>query len=74
MRVYRTPRWKLIRDFKNPGRDEMFDLLGDTLETHNLLDSPLGAESERAYQRLSRAIIQNMEQIADPVLELARLQ
>ena len=74
MRVYRTPRWKLVRDFMNPERDEMFDLLADPLETRNLLASPLGAKAQDAYQHLSRAILQNMGRIGDPVLDMARLR
>lgn len=74
MRVYRTPRWKLVRDFMNPERDEMFDLLADPLETRNLSASPLGAKAQDAYQHLSRAILQNMERIGDPVLDMARLR
>ena len=37
MRMYRTPRWKLVRDYRNPDRDEFFDLKNDPAESKNLL-------------------------------------
>ncbi|MFT5468602.1 MAG: choline-sulfatase [Verrucomicrobiales bacterium] len=39
MRMLRTPRWKFMRDFANPGRDELYDLTADPDETTNLADS-----------------------------------
>ena len=39
-RTYRTPEWKLIRDFTNPGKDEFYHLADDPSEHHNLIDSP----------------------------------
>jgi len=39
MRCYRTPEWKLVRDFKNPGRDELYHLAEDPKESHNLIQS-----------------------------------
>ena len=42
MRMYRTPQWKLVRDFLNPERDELYNLESDPAETTNLIheDSP----------------------------------
>ena len=40
MRVYRTPEWKLMRDFRRPGKDELYDLKNDPGETKNLIDNP----------------------------------
>jgi choline-sulfatase len=40
MRMYRTPEWKLIRDFGRPGMDELYDLKNDPGETKNLIDDP----------------------------------
>ncbi|MFO1021282.1 MAG: DUF4976 domain-containing protein [Planctomycetales bacterium] len=31
------PRWKLVRDFLNPGRDGLFDLQHDPHESRNLI-------------------------------------
>ncbi|MEX2287929.1 MAG: sulfatase-like hydrolase/transferase [Planctomycetaceae bacterium] len=39
MRMYRTPEWKLVRDFLNPGRDELYHLKADPDETTNLIAS-----------------------------------
>ena len=36
MRMIRTTRWKLVRDFLNPERDELFDLKNDPDEIHNI--------------------------------------
>jgi len=38
MRCYRTPEWKLIRDFKNEDRDELYHLKEDPTESHNVID------------------------------------
>jgi uncharacterized sulfatase len=40
MRMYRTPEWKLMRDFRRPGMDELYDLKNDPGETKNLIDDP----------------------------------
>ena len=37
--MYRTPEWKLKRDFINPGWDELYDLKNDPGETTNLYES-----------------------------------
>lgn len=39
MRMYRTPEWKLIRDFLSPERDELYHLAVDPEERHNLIQS-----------------------------------
>ena len=39
LRCYRTPRYKLIRDNHNDGRDEFYNLQNDPGETRNLIDS-----------------------------------
>lgn len=43
MRMYRTPEWKLMRDFRQPGKDELYDLKNDPGETKNLIDDPMYA-------------------------------
>jgi choline-sulfatase len=40
MRVFRTPEWKLLRDFKRTGKDELYHLATDPEEVHNLIDNP----------------------------------
>lgn len=48
MRMYRTPEWKLIRDYKNPERDEFYDLKNDPEETKNLI----GCEEELVRKKI----------------------
>lgn len=40
MRAYRTPEWKLIIDKNNRARDELYDLVNDPEETHNIIHDP----------------------------------
>jgi choline-sulfatase len=40
LRAYRTPEWKLIRDFLNPGKDELYHLAVDPDEHKNLIADP----------------------------------
>jgi choline-sulfatase len=39
LRAWRTPEWKLVRDFRNAGRDELYHLAVDPGEHHNLINS-----------------------------------
>jgi uncharacterized sulfatase len=71
MRTYRTPEWKLIRDFLNPGRDELYDLQKDPAETTNLIASEDPAVNE-VITMLHARILSRMEATQDPVLETAR--
>jgi choline-sulfatase len=68
MRMYRTPEWKLVRDFMNPDRDELFDLVNDPMETTNLLSGSKGIATESIFQDFSRRIYQQMETIGDIVV------
>ncbi|MAT13765.1 MAG: N-acetylgalactosamine-6-sulfatase [Planctomyces sp.] len=67
MRMYRTPEWKLIRDFLNPERDELYHLTEDPEENENLIKSDdvviLAVKDE-----LSQRILERMEAINDPLL------
>jgi len=71
MRMYRTPEWKLIRDFNNEGRDELYQLAADPAENDNLIhkNSP---EAKRAIADLDARILAKMEEIKDPILPRAR--
>ncbi|MEO1998520.1 MAG: sulfatase-like hydrolase/transferase [Planctomycetaceae bacterium] len=67
MRMYRTPDWKLVRDLKNPTRDELFNLRNDPGESTNLIRSEqadIVAVRDRLQQRLSERMRQN----GDPAL------
>jgi uncharacterized sulfatase len=68
MRAFRTPRWKLVRDFLNPGRDELYDLEKDPAERVNLIDAE-SVEIQRTIAELHEKIIAHMRLVRDPVLE-----
>ena len=70
MRMYRTPEWKLIRDFLNEGRDELYHLTEDPGETTNLIASEDPAVA-RIIEQLHGKIIEYMRDTNDPVLEQA---
>jgi len=40
MRMFRTPHWKLVRNFLEPERDELYDLKNDPDEMDNRFDDP----------------------------------
>lgn len=67
MRMIRTPEWKLIRDFLNVNRDELYHLTDDPAEANNLIhsDSP---EVKAIIKQLDAKILDNMKSINDPVL------
>lgn len=67
MRMYRTPEWKLVRDYLNPGRDELYHLANDPEERTNLLTAPLGGEAAQVWGRLNSAIEERMAAIGDPL-------
>jgi arylsulfatase A-like enzyme len=73
LRMMRTPEWKLIRDFNNEGRDELYHLAADPGETRNLIDDP-GPAAKKAVSNLDARILARMEEIKDPVLPQARLR
>ncbi len=68
MRMYRTPEWKLTRDFLNPARDELYHLESDPAETKSLIASGR-PEVQRAIAELHAKILAKMREIGDPVLE-----
>jgi uncharacterized sulfatase len=67
MRVYRTADWKLVRDFLNPDRDELFHLSTDPGEHTNLIRSEEPAARE-AKASLEKAIEAKMRELHDPLL------
>lgn len=66
MRGYRTPAWKLKRDFLNMNRDELYDLKNDPGETTNLAGSDR-ADAKAAFDDLSRRIREKMAEFHDPL-------
>ncbi|MAG94295.1 MAG: hypothetical protein CMJ48_11160 [Planctomycetaceae bacterium] len=65
MRAWRTPNWKLMIDFKNAGRAELYDLRRDSTETTNLIDSK-DPEIQHVKRRLTNRILQKMRELGDP--------
>ena len=70
MRMHRTERWKLVRDFLNPERDEFYDLREDPAERRNLIGDERG-EIRAAIEDLHERILGRMREIGDPALALA---
>lgn len=68
MRAYRTDRWKLVRDYLNPERDELYDLEADPAETTNLIasDKP---EVKAAIADLQTKLTASMKATGDKLLE-----
>ncbi len=66
LRMYRTTEWKLVRDFRNLGRDELYHLTSDPLEQTNRIDDE-AARDVREY--LDRRLREKMAALNDPVLE-----
>ncbi len=69
MRALRTPEWKLVRDFLNPERDELYDLKADPEEHRNLILSSSPRATE-AIKELHKKILEHMTATNDPVLAL----
>lgn len=69
MRMYRTPEWKLVRDFRNPERDELYNLKKDPEENFNLISikSPV---IKKVTEHLHNKIIQKMRELDDPILDM----
>ena len=70
MRMYRTPQWKLVRDFLNPSRDELYNLTDDPEESENLIASD-DEQVRKTIAELHAKIIARMKATDDPVLKLA---
>ena len=66
MRMIRTSNWKLVRDFLNPERDELFDLKNDPAESRNVISQKKNAAVVR---ELHTQILTRMKAVKDPVLK-----
>ncbi|WP_420933484.1 sulfatase-like hydrolase/transferase [Alteromonas sp. A081] len=74
MRMYSDGQFKLLRDFKNKGRDEFYDLKNDPDETTNLLLTGLTgltAEQQSIVTKFEGIMLNKMRTTADPLLPLA---
>lgn len=68
MRMYRTHEWKLVRDFMDRSRDELYHLAEDPGETQNRIDDP-GPAGRKVIERLDAKIRATMRRIEDPILD-----
>ena len=66
MRMHRTGKRKLIRDFLNPERDELYDLVADPAETKNLIAST-DPRIQQAKEQLHAKILEKMKANKDTV-------
>jgi len=66
MRMIRTSNWKLVRDFLNPERDELFDLKNDPAESRNVVAVKKNAA---VVKKLHGMIVARMREVKDPVLK-----
>lgn len=64
MRAWRTPEWKLVLDYANPGRAELYDLVQDPGEKINLIASDR-PEAQLARQDLEQRIRTRRAEIGD---------
>ncbi len=64
MRCYRTRDWKLMIDFANPGRGELYNLKNDPDETHDLFTSNQEA-AKKARTELEAMLREKMRQLGD---------
>ena len=65
MRVYRTSQWKLVMDFLNPDRHELYHLTEDPDERINVYHRP---ECDSVVRHMEVKIVEQMRKIHDPVL------
>jgi uncharacterized sulfatase len=65
LRTYRTPRWKLVRDFLRDGVDQLYDLSNDPSERQNLIAST-DPVVQRQRKTLDRKLREKMRAINDP--------
>jgi len=73
LRTYRTPKSKLVRDFKHAGKDELFDLVNDPDEKNNLIDSS-DPQIKKIRDLLNTKLLEKMNLINDPALGLKQPQ
>ena len=66
LRMYRTPEWKLVRDFLRPNKDELYHLASDPAEDLNSIDAP---EFQEIRKKLDARLLARMKELRDPLLK-----
>ena len=69
LRMYRTPEWKLVRDFLNAGKDELYHLKIDPDETKNLIAN---TAMVLIKQRLEAKLLAKMRETNDTALRFVK--
>lgn len=64
MRCYRTQEWKLVKDFLDPQRDELYHLAEDPQEMNNLIDDGR-EEIEMVKELLTGKMLSKMREVGD---------
>ncbi|MCC5929015.1 MAG: sulfatase-like hydrolase/transferase [Cyclobacteriaceae bacterium] len=64
LRCYRTPEWKLVKDFLDPKRDELYHLAVDPEEMNNLIEDTK-EEIEMVKELLTIKMLSKMREIGD---------
>lgn len=72
MRAYRTAEWKLVRDFLNPERDELYHLAADPAEARNRIRDTSDPAVPAAIAQLDAKIRAEMRRIGDPLAAAPR--
>ena len=67
LRTYRTPQWKLVRDFKHEDKDELYNLASDPDEAHDLIQCR-DAAIRNIRDSLNEKLMERMAHIDDPAL------
>lgn len=73
MRSYRTPEWKLIRDFRDSSRDELYNIALDPEENINMIHDSRQSVKD-VIADLHGKIIGHMKMINDPLLKEMKLK
>ena len=68
MRGIRTPEWKFMVDFANPGRRELYRLTDDPQELENLAYKT-ERETQDVMTELMNNVVSHMERINDPLID-----
>ncbi|MBP2830671.1 sulfatase-like hydrolase/transferase [Aquimarina sp. U1-2] len=66
MRMLRTSEWKLVMDYLNTDRHELFNLKDDPLETTNIYNVP---GHKKIIKELEDRLLQQMKAIEDPLVK-----
>lgn len=70
LRAYRTPSWKLVRDFLRDGVDQLYHLASDPGEKKNLIGSP-DPVVQAKRRDLDTRLLEVLRRIEDPVAKAA---